>query len=235
MTGHMHTVAVVHSCYPERFGTPRQPGLTPAATAEVRLIPPYDDPEALRGLEGYSHVWLLYSFHANGPSQWTPTVRPPRLGGNRRLGVFATRSPFRPNPIGLSVVTLEAVVTAGDWRGLRIRNHDLVDGTPVLDIKPYLPYSDCLPEASGDPAFQRPAAVLDVAFDEVLAAAPALDDAQWRALAEETLALDPRPAYRRHSGDGGSYGVRIGDWNVRFRVDGRVARVLAIESPPTGE
>lgn len=229
MTGPMHTVAVVRSCYPERFGTPRQPGLTPAATAEVRLQSPYDDPEALRGLEQYSHVWLLYAFHANGRRKWMPTVRPPRLGGNRRLGVFATRSPLRPNPLGLSVVTLDAVVTRGHWRGLRISNHDLVDGTPVLDIKPYLPYSDCLPEATGPPDFQRPPAVLEVVFDETLAAAPALEDPEWRALAVETLVLDPRPAYRRHRGDGDSYGVRIGAWNVRFRVEDGVARVLAIE------
>ena len=227
MIGDMDPVAVVHSCYPERFGTPRQPGLAPAATAEVRLRPPCDDPDTLRGLEAYSHVWLLYAFHANGRAGWTSTVRPPRLGGNRRLGVFATRSPFRPNPLGLSVVALEAVVTTGDWRGLRIRNHDLVDGTPVLDIKPYLPYSDCLPGATADPAFQRPAAVLDVVFDDPTAAA--LDDAQWRALATETLALDPRPAYRQGTGDGTLHGVRIGAWNVRFRVDGQVARVLAIE------
>lgn len=225
----MDAVAVVRGCYPERFGTPRQPGLAPSAGAEVRLLPPFDNAQTLRGLEAYSHVWLLYAFHANPHARWSATVRPPRLGGNRRLGVFATRSPFRPNPVGLSVVALDAVVVSGDWRGLRVSNHDLVDGTPVLDIKPYLPYSDCLPEATVAAGFARPEPALEVVFEPSVAGVPALDDPQWRTLAEETIALDPRPAYQHGGGREGVYGVRIGAWNVRFRVEGCTARVFAIQ------
>lgn len=222
-------VGIVRGGYPERFGTPRQPGQVPAARADVVLLPPYDVPESLTGLDGFSHVWLLYRVHANPGAQWTPTVRPPRLGGNRRVGVFASRSPVRPNPIGLSVVTLDAVHAGPDWCGLRISNHDLVEGTPVLDIKPYLPYSDCLPAAVAPAPFDRPPERLQVEFAPGLAESEPVGDPQWRALAEQTLAPDPRPAYRRGEDSGRVHGVRIGSWNVRFCVSGATVRVIAVE------
>ncbi|MFV8833701.1 tRNA (N6-threonylcarbamoyladenosine(37)-N6)-methyltransferase TrmO [Aquisalimonas sp.] len=225
----MEPIGIVHSCFDERFGTPRQPGLVPAATAALELLPPFDAADMLRGLEAFSHVWIIYRFHANQHDRWSPTVRPPRLGGNTRTGVLATRSPFRPNPVGLSVVELEAVITGPDWRGLKLRNHDLVNGTPVLDVKPYLPYSDCVPEAVAPEAFATGGGRLEVAFVAHLLDTPPANDAGWRQLVEQSLASDPRPAYRGH-GQTREYGVSIGGYNVRFRVgEDRRVQVVAIE------
>ena len=220
-------VGTVYSCYPERFGVPRQPGLVPSAEAELHLEAPWNDPTALQGLEGFSHVWLLYGFHANPPKPWRPTVRPPRLGGNRRMGVFATRSPFRPSPLGLSVARLVEVVVTGVWQGLRLADHDLVDGTPVYDIKPYLPWSDALSHAHAPSGFARPEPGLAVSFEAgVLERAPG-NRPDWRALVTETLAQDPRPAFHRDDPDR-LYGVALGGYNVRFRVAGATAVVFAV-------
>ncbi len=139
-------IGIVRSCFREKFGIPRQPGLAPAARATLELLPPHNQPAAVRGLEDFSHVWLVFVFHGVPASRWQPTVRPPRLGGNRRLGVFATRSPFRPNPIGLSVVALDRIVTGQGRVALHLSGVDVLDGTPVLDIKPYLPYADRVPD-----------------------------------------------------------------------------------------
>ncbi|SEO54957.1 tRNA (N6-threonylcarbamoyladenosine(37)-N6)-methyltransferase TrmO [Aquisalimonas asiatica] len=222
----MEPIGIVHSCFDERFGTPRQPGLVPAATARLELLPPFDAADVLRGLEGFSHVWILYRFHANQHDRWSPTVRPPRLGGNTRTGVLATRSPFRPNPIGLSVVELEAVVVGREWRGLRLRNHDLVDGTPVLDIKPYLPYADSIPDAVTPDAFAAEGGRLDVVFAPELLHEPPANDGGWRRLVEQSLATDPRPAFREQD-DTREYGVSIEGYNVRFRV-GKDRRVQVV-------
>ena len=222
------TVGTVRSCFGERFGTPRQPGLVPSSTAELRLRPPFDVPETLSGLDGFSHVWITYWFHENAHTRWTPTVRPPRLGGNRRMGVFATRSPYRPNPVGLSVAEVVGVVTGPEWCGLELRNHDLVDGTPVIDIKPYLPYADRLAEAHAADGFQRPRERLSVLFDPELEGRHPLSEPTWRALVEETLAADPRPAYRHTERNSREYGVRLGGYNVRFRVRDDEAEVFAI-------
>lgn len=221
-------IGVIRSCFGAKFGTPRQPGLVPSASAELILLPPYDQPDCLRGLEGCSHVWLLFLFHASAEQGWAPTVRPPRLGGNRRVGVFASRSPFRPNPIGLSAVELEGLIERPGKRGLRLRNHDLVDGTPVLDIKPYLPYSDSLPQARPPVGFEqapdRCRVVFSAAAEADLHGAPA----ELRALIEQTLALDPRPAYRQGE-SGRLHGATLAGCNVRWRVvDGEV-RVERVE------
>jgi len=182
----------LYSLFPEKFGIPRQSGQVPAATGEVVLRPPYARPEAVRGLEACSHVWLLFLCHqAQG---WRPTVRPPRLGGNTRLGVFASRSPFRPNPIGLSVVQLDGVDTTAGVR-LKVSGVDMVDGTPILDIKPYLPWADAIPEARGGVADQAPQS-LAVSFSPEAEQQLAHDDPR-RTLIEQVLALDPRPAYHR--------------------------------------
>ena len=157
-------VGVIHSCFKEKFGIPRQPGLAPDARAVLELLPPYNRAEAVRGLEGFSHVWLSFIFHACLGEPWKPTVRPPRLGGNRRLGVFATRSTHRPNPIGLSAVELEKIEAAPGRVLLHLKGVDLLDGTPVLDIKPYLPYSDNIPGALGGFAPEMPAAPFEVSF-----------------------------------------------------------------------
>lgn len=221
-------IGVIRSCFDAKFGTPRQPGLVPSASAELILLPPYDQPGCLRGLEGCSHVWLLFLFHASAGQGWAPTVRPPRLGGNRRIGVFASRSPFRPNPIGLSAVELEGLIERPGARGLRLRNHDLVDGTPVLDIKPYLPYSDSLPQARAPAGFEqapdRRRVVFSAAAEADLHGAPA----ELRLLIEQTLALDPRPAYRQGE-SGRLHGMALAGCNVRWRVvDGEV-RVERVE------
>ena len=150
-------IGVIHSCFKEKFGIPRQPGLVPAARAVLELLPPYNRAEAVRGLEGFSHIWVSFVFHACLDAPWKPTVRPPRLGGNRRLGVFATRSTHRPNPIGLSAVELERIETGPGRVLLHLKGADLMDGTPVLDIKPYLPYSDVIPGATGGFAAEAPA------------------------------------------------------------------------------
>ena len=146
----MRVIARVHSDFSSKFGVPRQSGLVEDLESTLVFEPEFRSEDALRGLEDFSHLWLVWVFHQAARGEWSPTVRPPRLGGNARLGVFATRSPFRPNPIALSAVRLAGVErTAGQGTVLRLRGADLVDGTPVLDIKPYLPYADCVPGALG--------------------------------------------------------------------------------------
>ena len=149
-------VARIRSDFPQKFGIPRQSGVVPETRATVVFEKPYQNPDALRGIEGFSHLWLIWGFSACERAEWSPTVRPPRLGGNTRMGVFATRSPFRPNPIGLSSVTLEEVrLHTPDGPVLIVGGADLMDGTPIYDIKPYLPYADCHPDAAGGFAENR--------------------------------------------------------------------------------
>ena len=167
----MHTIAHIRTDLPEKFGVPRQSGLVPQLQGTIVFEPDYRNPDALRGLEGFSHLWLIFRFHRAEREGWSPTVRPPRLGGNRRMGVFATRSPFRPNNLGLSCVKLEGV-SRDEKLGpvIRVSGADLVDGTPILDIKPYLPYADCPRDATGgftDPLEAEP---LEVECDEALLA-----------------------------------------------------------------
>ncbi len=209
-------IGVIESDFPDKFGVPRQPGLAPSARATLRLLPPYDDPLAVRGLEAFSHLWLTFLFHQS-PERWTPLVRPPRLGGNRKVGVFASRSTHRPNRLGLSLVELLAV-DLGDGVRLTLAGADLVSGTPVLDIKPYLPWAEARPEARGGFAPEAPPR-LAVRFEAPAEAALAVreDAASLRALIIEVLAQDPRPAYRR-GGEARTYGVRLRDVDVRFRV-----------------
>jgi tRNA-Thr(GGU) m(6)t(6)A37 methyltransferase TsaA len=213
----LEVIGRVEGCFDERFGTPRQPGLTPDARAELILLPPYDHPDLLRGLEDCSHVWLVFGFHRNPARRWRPTVRPPRLGGNRRRGVFATRSPFRPNPIGLSVVRLDGLIHEPRRCGLRLRDHDLVNGTPVYDVKPYIPYSDCVPDARPPAGFDVPPRRRPVVFLAEAEAGLERCPGGFRALVEQTLSLDPRPAYRGED-PGRQHGVVLMGINVRFRV-----------------
>ncbi|GHD65831.1 tRNA (N6-threonylcarbamoyladenosine(37)-N6)-methyltransferase TrmO [Jeongeupia chitinilytica] len=202
--------------FPDKFGIPRQPSLAPHATGTLRLLPPYDRPEAVRGLDAFSHVWLTFVFHQTG-GQWQPTVRPPRLGGNARVGVFASRSPFRPNSLGLSLVELAGVDTT-DGVVLHFRGVDLVDGTPIVDIKPYIPYVESLPDAVGGFASSAPPR-LTVNFSTAARQAierQARHHPELAALITEVLAQDPRPAY---AGDPARvYGVRLYRFDVKFRV-----------------
>ena len=186
----MKTIARIHSDFPEKFGVPRQSGLVESLEALVVFEPEYRNPAALRGLEGFSHLWLLWVFDRAVREGWSPTVRPPRLGGNARLGVFATRSPFRPNPVALSAVALAGIEETEAWgTALRVRGADLADGTPILDIKPYLPYADCRPEASGGFAAVPAGETLEVVFPpELLERVPPERREPLRAV----LALDPR-------------------------------------------
>lgn len=224
-------IGIIHSPFKEKFGIPRQSALAPAAEATLELLPPCDRDEAVRGIEGFSHLWLLFLFHGVAPGRWSPTVRPPRLGGNRRVGVFASRSTHRPNPLGLSVVELLGVARESGRLLLHLRGVDLLDGTPVLDIKPYLPYADSIPDARAGFAPQPPPQRLAVAFSAQAAAACARRQRELphlRALIEQVVALDPRPAYREDS-DGRLYGVRLYDCDVRWRVEGERAEIVAVE------
>jgi len=218
-------IAVIHTDFPSKFGIPRQGGLVDALKAEITFEPEYRDPSALRGLEGFSHLWLIWLFSESVLSGWSPTVKPPRLGGNRRMGVFATRSPFRPNPLGLSCVKLEGIdLTGPEGPVLRVAGADLMDGTPIYDIKPYIPYADCHPEAAGGftdgISYER----LEVDFPEALLSIVPPDKRQ--ALIE-VLAQDPRPGYR-HGEDGRRYGVAFAGYDVRFTVDGNVLTVVEV-------
>ena len=231
----MEPVARIRSDFPTKFGIPRQSGLVEALTATVVFEPKYRDPEALRGIEGFTHLWLIWEFSAARRQDWSPTVRPPRLGGNARLGVFATRSPFRPNPIGLSCVRLLGVEREeGLGLVLRVAGADLMDGTPIWDIKPYVPYADCHPEAAA--GFTAPGQdyLLEVDIPPQLAALVPED--KRRAL-EGVLAQDPRPAYQRDPGR--VYGFAFAGLEVRFTVAGRRLTVTEIaregrETEPAG-
>ena len=221
----MHTIAHIHTDLPEKFGVPRQSGLVPQLQGTIVFEPDYRNPDALRGLEGFSHLWLIFRFHRAEREGWSPTVRPPRLGGNRRMGVFATRSPFRPNNLGLSCVKLEGV-SRDEKLGpvIRVSGADLVDGTPILDIKPYLPYADCPRDATGgftDPLEVEP---LEVECDEALLAGL---EAQQRAGLMGVLACDPRPRYQEDPER--VYGLAFAGKNVKFTVRDRVLTVLAVE------
>ena len=220
----MKTIAIIRNDFSSKFGVPRQPGLVPEVISTIVFEPEYRVAEALRGLEGYSHLWVLWRFHQAERESWSPTVRPPRLGGNERVGVFATRSPFRPNPIGLSVVRLVAV-ERDERLGmvLRVSGADMMDGTPVLDIKPYLPYADSVPEATGgftDTAQKRQVEVRCPArWLEVV-------PVEKREALLGVLRQDPRPAYQ-HDPER-IYGFGFGGMEVRFKVDGDVLNVVEI-------
>lgn len=223
-------IGVIESDYPDKFGIPRQPGLAPAARASLVLAPPYDDPLAVRGLEAFSHLWLTFVFHES-PTRWTPLVRPPRLGGNAKVGVFASRSTHRPNRLGLSLVELVGIDTRRGVR-LTLAGADLVSGTPVLDIKPYLPWAESHPEARAGFAPEAPPQ-LPVAFSDAAHAALAErpDGDSLRELIIQVLAQDPRPAYRKGA-EARTYGVRLRDVDVRFRAlaagEGTRMEVVAI-------
>lgn len=210
----MHVIARMHSAFPTKFGIPRQSGLVQALRSTIVFEPDYRSPEALRGIEGFSHLWLIWAFSAAVRQDWSPTVRPPRLGGNVRMGVFATRSPFRPNPIGLSCVELLGVEKHPDWgMVLQVAGADLMDGTPILDIKPYVPYADCHPEAMEGFAPPISTPPLQVCFPE-----------RWRSLFQPeqadalvgVLSYDPRPSYQKDPDR--VYGLPFAGYDVRFTV-----------------
>jgi tRNA (adenine37-N6)-methyltransferase len=226
-------IGIIHSCFPEKFGVPQQPRLVPAATAELELVGPFARAEAVRGLADFSHIWVVFLFHHHLDQGWRPTVRPPRLGGRRRVGVFSSRSPFRPNPIGISAVELLEVRIAEGRVSLGLGGIDLVDGTPVLDIKPYLPYTDAIPDARGGFARGSTLAGLAVRFtEEALAGVERSDpdgSRQLTALIEQVIQQDPRPGYLERYPERSHFGLRVYDINVGWRVEGRTAWVVSVE------
>lgn len=229
-------IGIVRSCYKEKFGVPRQPGLV-QVPATLQMFSEYSVADAFRGLEGFSHIWVVFVFHKTLREDWKPTVRPPRLGGNERVGVFASRSMFRPNAIGLSVVELVGMRQDGKHMLIDIRGGDFIDGTPVLDIKPYLPYVDAVRDAQGGYAVDSPAQKLAVQFTEdALRAVQAYRDRlpDLEATIRAILQYDPRPSYQAEAGNAKTeFGMRLYDFDLKWRVaDGQVI-VHALEAQPS--
>lgn len=220
-------IAHIRTDFPEKFGIPRQSGLAKTLRGRIVFEPEYRNPDALRGLEEFSHIWLIWEFSANrSTSSWQPTVRPPRLGGNAHMGVFATRSPFRPNPLGLSCVKMDSIeFSSPDGPVINVCGADLMDGTPVYDIKPYIKYADSRPEALCGYVDRLEERSLKVVFPSELADRVA--DKSVIPPLMETLRLDPRPSY--HDDPERVYGLSFAGYNVRFRVAGQVLNVIDLE------
>ncbi len=212
----LKVIAHIHTAFPTKFGIPRQSGLVEELRGEIVFTPEYRNPDALRGLEDFSHIWLVWQFSGAVRESWSPTVRPPRLGGNTRVGVFATRSPFRPNPLGLSSVKLEAIEQRPDVGPvLIVRGADLMDGTPIYDIKPYIPYADCHPDAAEGFTGQTRTHHLEVVLPgDAWQTVPKAD----RAALQGVLASDPRPSYQHDPQR--VYGMEFAGLEVHFTVDG---------------
>jgi len=225
MDVNIQIIARMKSDFPTKFGIPRQSGLVDTLRSTIIFEPEFRNPDALRGIEGYSHLWIVWQFSEAVRTQWSPTVRPPRLGGNARMGVFATRSPFRPNHLGLSCVTLLGVEHTSQFGTvLHVGGADLMDGTPIFDIKPYIPYSDCHPEASGGFTDTAGDFLMDVRFPvELLAKLPE----EKRDAAIGILSHDPRPSYQRKPDR--VYGIAFAGFDIRFTVQEDVLTVQAVE------
>ena len=216
-------IAYIQTDFKEKFGIPRQSGRSDLIS-KIVFLPEYRNAEALREIEGFSHLWLLFDFSLAHREEWSPTVRPPRLGGNRRVGVFASRSPFRPNPIGLSCVKLIRVEqTETEGAVLVVSGADLLDGTPILDVKPYLPFADCIPDATAGYAGEHEKDGVEVVFPtDLLEKLPV----EKREGLLDCLRDDPRPSYQD---EGRIYGMRFADFDVKFTVENGVLTVLSIE------
>ena len=220
----MHVIATMHSAFPTKFGIPRQSGLVSELQSTIVFEPEYRNPDALRGIEGFSHLWLVWSFSKAVRKTWSPTVRPPRLGGNTRMGVFATRSPFRPNAIGLSSVKLNGIEeTAHLGTVLHVSGADLLDGTPIFDIKPYLPYTDAHPDATGGFTDTAGDFLLNVSFPPALLSLLPEDK---RDAAIGVLSHDPRPSYQRSPER--VYGLSFAGYDIRFTVKENVLTVREV-------
>lgn len=219
----MQVIAYIHNDFKTKFGLPRQSGLVEEIPSVIVFEPPFRDPAAFRGIEDYSHLWLVWQFSEAKKEHWSATVRPPRLGGNRRMGVFATRSPYRPNPIGLSSVTLtDVVMDEKNGPLLYVTGADLMDGTPILDIKPYLAFTDSHPEADGGFAAAIDPYRLEVDFPaELLEKIPK----EKRNALLGALREDPRPSYQEDPER--IYGLAFGSFDVRFSV--REGRLIVVE------
>lgn len=225
----MKPIAYIKTDFPQKFGIPRQSGLVRDLTAKIYFEPEYRNPDAFNGLSGYNYIWLLWEFENPSRAGWSATVKPPRLGGNTPMGVFATRSPFRPNPIGLSSVHLDNIEFTRNGPVLTVSGADLRDNTPIYDIKPYLAYTDCHPDARDGFAADTMDALLSVTFPEDLLN---ILPPEKRSAAMEILRQDPRPSYQ-HDPDR-RYGVSFAGYDIRFYVDGeqlRVTEIVPLENP----
>lgn len=216
-------IAKIKTDFPTKFGVPRQSGLA-CNKSYIVFEKEYRQPEALRGIENFSHLWLIFHFDKADKKQYTPTVRPPKLGGNKRIGVFATRSPYRPNPIGLSLVKLVKVVETKEGLVLEVEGADLVDGTPILDIKPYLPFVESVPSANGAYTEETSKVRLYVDFPQFLLEKI---DENHRAEATTLLSLDPRPGY--HDDPERVYGMNYIDYDIKFKVANDTLTVVSVE------
>lgn len=221
-------IAHIYTDFPEKFGIPRQSGLAKSLRGRIVFEPEYRNPDALRGLDGFSHIWLIWEFSANRTtSPWQPVVRPPRLGGNSFMGVFATRSPFRPNPLGLSCVKVDSIeLSTPDGPVINVLGADLMDGTPIYDIKPYIRYADSRPEAVCGYVDALEERSLKVVFPSELS--DRIADKTIIPSLIETLRLDPRPSY--HNDPDRVYGLSFSGYNVRFKVVEAVLTVTDIET-----
>ncbi|VTU05871.1 putative methyltransferase, YaeB/AF_0241 family [Actinobacillus porcinus] len=226
-------VAIIHTPYKEKFSVPRQANLVQDGTGIVELLPPYNTPEAVRGLEQFSHIWLIFQFDKILTGKWQPTVRPPRLGGNQRIGVFASRATHRPNPLGLSKVALKQIECRDGKVLLHLGSVDLVDGTPIFDIKPYIAYADSEPHAQSGFAQEKPQTHLNVIFSEAAQSAVQKQvklRPHFQRFITEVLQQDPRPAYQQGQYNERIYGVNLYEFNVRFQfVDENTVCVIDIE------
>ena len=224
-------IGILRTCFGEKFAVPRQPGLCPSAWGVLEFLPEYRSPEAVRGLEGFSHVWLIFGFHMTEGEGWHPTVRPPRLGGNERVGVFASRSTFRPNGLGLSLVKLDQITWQSEKGmeppALHLSGVDLVDGTPIYDVKPYLPFAESLPEAVGGYA-NEPIQRLEVIVDETARENFLKLPERAQRVILEALSLDPRPAASPKE-EGKVYGSLLCGKNVMFGFADGVCRITGLE------
>lgn len=221
-------IGIVHSCFKEKFGTPRQPQLIKSARAQIEILPPYNTAEAFEGLETFSHIWVLFCFHKNLRQSWNPRVRPPRLGGNQRIGVFASRSSFRPNNIGMSAVKLEQIEVTNKQIVLHISGQDFIDQTPIIDIKPYIGYADSIPDAECGFAQNAPPSSLEVVFSPSANTFIEDQSAELKLLIEELLAQDPRPAYHEDHAGERIYGIKVENFNVKFTVKDKQALITEI-------
>lgn len=229
-------IARIHSPYREKFSVPRQANLVADGKGILELLPPYNQPEAVRGLDDFSHLWLIFGFDRVPQGKWSPTVRPPRLGGNQRVGVFASRATHRPNPLGLSTVALERIECAHGKVLLHLGAVDLVDGTPIYDIKPYLAYADSLPFAQSGFAQNKPEATLKVQFSaQAMQQLAKIEktEAHFGRFVTEVLAQDPRPAYQKDKPNQREYGIWLGKWNIKWKMlADNLAEVFAFEFRP---
>ena len=229
MQDSISVIGYIHTDFPEKFGIPRQPGIVSELKGKIVFEPEYRNPDMIRGLEEFSHIWLIWQFSKNldeqGNARWSPTVRPPRLGGNTRMGVFATRSPFRPNPLGLSVVAIDRIETdTPEGPVIYVKGADMVDGTPIYDIKPYVAYADAIPDAKGGFTDSKEFKTLNVIWSDGVCSNIS---EEIRASLENILSNDPRPHYQNDPDR--IYGMSFAGHEVKFKVNEDELTVLKID------